>query len=202
MSERKNFGYISNIKTISLVGVVLFHCMLFYADNPFFPESADFASPVVEFLCNIFDASLIASFVFCSGFLYAYSISYKKRTLTESIIERAKRLIIPYYLYGAFWVVPLYTFFNINTFGRPEGAGYLTGYKFMLLGCFADHLWFLWMLFWVSLIFILMKPLLQKKYLPAVFLMTVILSLIDQIFLADVSYFKISQIAPDRKSVV
>ncbi|MEE5993527.1 MAG: acyltransferase [Oscillospiraceae bacterium] len=196
MSERKNFGYISNIKTISLVGVVLFHCMLFYADNPFFPESADFASPVVEFLCNIFDASLIASFVFCSGFLYAYSISYKKRTLTESIIERAKRLIIPYYLYGAFWVVPLYTFFNINTFGRPEGAGYLTGYKFMLLGCFADHLWFLWMLFWVSLIFILMKPLLQKKYLPAVFLMTVILSLIDQIFLADVSYFKISQIAP------
>ncbi len=161
-----------------------------------FSESAEFSSPVVIFLCNMLDASLIANFVFCSGFLYANSISHRKRTLTESILERGKRLIIPYYLYGAFWVVPLYTFFDIHTFGRPEGAGYLTGYQFMLLGCFSDHLWFLWMLFWVALVFILIKPLLQKKYLLIAFLLTVLLAVIDQTLLAGVAYFKISQIAP------
>ena len=162
MTERKRFDYISDLKTICLIGVVLGHCLLFYAGNPFFPETADFISSGAVLTGAFLDAALISSFVFCSGFLFANSISRKNRTVMQSLAERTKRLLIPYYIYGALWIVPLYTFFNIKCFGRPENAGYLEGYKYMLLGCFSDHLWFLWMLFWVSSAFILMKPLLTR----------------------------------------
>ena len=196
MAERKLINYISSVKVVSLIGVILFHCTLFYADNPFFPESAEFSSKGAVVFCELCDAILIASFVLCSGYLFAYSTSRKTRTIPQSLLERVKRLLVPYYIYGAVWVVPLYTFFNIQSFGRPENAGYLTGYKYMLLGCFSDHLWFLWMLFWVAAAFILLRPLMQKKYLPLLFCATTALALIVQFFLADFPYFKLSQIAP------
>ena len=196
MTERKRYDYISDMKTVALLGVVLGHCLLFYAGNPFFPETAGFTSKGAVLIGTFLDAALISSFVFCSGFLFANSISRKKRTILQSLADRAKRLLVPYYLYGALWVVPLYTFFDIKCFGRPENAGYLTGYKYMLLGCFSDHLWFLWMLFWVAAVFILMKPLLTKSLLPLTFAISVGLAVVVQLFLADFPYFKLSQTAP------
>jgi len=195
-NQRKKYYYISDMKTVSLLGVVLGHCLLFYAGNRFFPETADYTSPVAVRIAAFLDAALIAGFVFCSGFLFANSISHKNRTVGQSLMDRVKRLLVPYYIYGAVWVVPLYTFFNIKCFGRPENAGYLTGYKYMLLGCFSDHLWFLWMLFWVSAAFILMKPLLTKKYLPLSFVISLALALIVQFLLVDFPYFKLSQTGP------
>ncbi len=196
MNECRRFDYISDMKTVALLGVVFGHCLLFYVGNPFFPETAGFISKSAMLIITFFDASLISGFVFCSGFLFANSISRKNRTVLQNLANRIKRLLIPYYLYGALWVVPLYTFFNIKCFGRPENANYLTGYKYMLLGCFSDHLWFLWMLFWVASAFILMKPLLTKKLLPLTFVISVGLAFIVQIFLTDFPYFKLSQTAP------
>lgn len=195
-TDSRRFNYISDMKTVALLGVVLGHCMLFFAGNPFFPETAGFTSSWVVWICTFLDASLIAGFVFCSGFLFANSLSRKNRTVLQCLANRTKRFLVPYYLYGALWIVPLYTFFDISCFGRPENAGYLTGYLYMLLGCFSDHLWFLWMIFWVAAAFILMKPLLTKKLLPLTFLLSVALALIVQYFLADFPYFKLSQTAP------
>ena len=67
MPEKKRFDYIATAKTLSLIGVVLFHCSLFYTQNPFFPESAGFSSQPVVVLCVLFDAILIASFVLRSS---------------------------------------------------------------------------------------------------------------------------------------
>ncbi|MBR6336104.1 MAG: acyltransferase [Ruminococcus sp.] len=196
MSERKSFDYISDMKTLALIGVVLGHCLLFYAGNPYFPETADFTSKGAVWITTFTDASLISGFVFCSGFLFANSIKRRDRSIPEFLAGRSKRLIMTYYLYGALWLVPLYTFFNIKCFGRPDNAGYLTGYKYMLLGCFSDHLWFLWLLFWVSVIFILMKKMITKRFLPLLFLISVAAGLAVQLWLADFPYFKLSQTGP------
>ena len=196
MSERKNFDYIADMKTFALIGVILGHCLLFYAGNPYFPETANFTAKGAVWISVFTDATLISSFVFCSGFLFANSIKQRDRSILKFFTGRSKRLLVTYYLYGALWVVPLYTFFNIKCFGRPENAGYLTGYKYMLLGCFSDHLWFLWLLFWVSLLFILIKPLLTKKLLPLTFVIAVAAGLTVQLFLADFPYFKLSQTGP------
>ena len=145
MTKAKRFNYISDTKAVCLLGVILFHCMLFYADNPFFPERADFISKPVVVICSILDSTVVEGFVFCSGFLYVNSAFGKSKTVFQDIYSKVRRLIVPYLLMGTFWLVPLYTFFDITTFGRTKGMGYLEGYKYMLLGVFSDHLWFLFL---------------------------------------------------------
>jgi hypothetical protein len=92
--------------------------------------------------------------------------------------------------------VPLYTFFDISAFGRPDHAGYLEGYKTMLLGQFSDHLWFLWMLFDISVIYALLRKLINQNRLVILGIITLAIALVVSLFLQDFPYFKVSQIAP------
>ena len=178
-----------------MILVMFSHCMLFYGNELMFPEKAEFSSPTVIAICKVMDIILMTSFVFCSGFLYAAGFE-KKRTMSEEIGSRAKRLLIPYYLYGTFIMVPVYTFFDFRCYGRDKGASLAEGYKNMLLGVFSDHLWFLWLLFWVSLFFILIKPLLKGKGLIIAALLTFAFLPVVVFLLKDFPYFKLSQIAP------
>ena len=175
--------------------VMFSHCMLFYGNEMMFPEKAEFSSPTVIAICKVMDIILMASFVFCSGFLYAAGFA-KNRTMTEEIRSRAKRLLIPYYLYGTFMLVPVYTFFDFSCYGRDRGTSLAQGCKNMLLGIFSDHLWFLWLLFWITLFFILIKPLLKGKGLMIAALLTFGFLLVVVFLLKDFPYFKLSQIAP------
>lgn len=197
MAEKPNkISYITDIKTVSILLVFLWHCGLFYEDNPYFAESFGIILPVATFAGNMFNVTLIASFVFCSGFVYARSLTTRQRTIPQSVWERIKRLIIPYYIIGTIWLVPLYTLFDIKAFGRPDGAGLAEGYKCMALGQFSDHLWFLWMLFWVALFFILLSFLIKKHLQAVLFVITVAAAFCVDHYLADFPYFKLSQIAP------
>ena len=197
MAEKSNkINYITDIKTVCILLVFLWHCMLFYEDNPYFTESFGIISPVATFVGNMFNVTLIASFVFCAGFVYARSLEKRQRTIPQSIWERIRRLIIPYYILGIIWLVPLYTFFDIKAFGRPDGAGFAEGYKCMALGQFSDHLWFLWMLFWVALFFILLSPLIKNHMTAVLFVITVAAAFCVDIYLYDFPYYKLSQIAP------
>jgi peptidoglycan/LPS O-acetylase OafA/YrhL len=58
-----------------------------------------------------------------------------------------------------FWMVPLYTLFDIPVYNRPAGFTLAQTYQVALKGLFADHLWFLLVLFWVSIFwFIVIRP--------------------------------------------
>ncbi|MBR6381520.1 MAG: acyltransferase [Lachnospiraceae bacterium] len=192
----KRYTFISEMKTIALVLVVVAHCMLFYGDNPFWPELAGFQSPAVISVYGVIDASVIASFVMCSGFLLADSCARRKKPLWQMALDRTKRLLIPYYLYGALWLVPLYTLFDIKAFGRDKGTGFGQGLLAMVLGQFSDHLWFLWMLVWITLFFVLTRALLDRRRVWLLLVLTLAFALIDQYLLAQFPYFKLSQIAP------
>ncbi len=191
----ERYRYITDIKAVSLLLIVFWHCTLFYEDNPFFPESSGIISPTLTALGYFFDLTLIAAYVFCSGFLFARSLEIHERGIPGSILERIKRLLVPYYLFGTFWLVPLYTLFDIRSFGRPEHAGLWEGFVHMLLGQFSDHLWFLWMLFWVALFFILLSPLLKKGFLPVIGILSVAAAFAVELWLKDFPYFKLSQIS-------
>lgn len=197
MAEQSNkISYITGIKTVCILLVCLWHCVLFYVDEPFFPENFNSPSPGAAFVGNVFDVTLMASFVFCAGFVYARSLECHNRTIPQRIWERIKRLIIPYYIIGALWLVPLYTLFDIKTYGRPDGAGLAEGYVHMALGQFSDHLWFLWMLFWVALFFILSSFLFRKNLKILLLVITIAAAVCVKLFLYDFPYFKLSQIAP------
>ena len=191
----KRYEHISGIKTFCLLIVIISHCMLFYADEAMFALSADFSSPVVKRLCAFLDVTVMAAFVFCSGFLYAAGL-FRGRSGKEEILLRIRRLILPYYIYGSLWLVPLYTLFDIKSYGRPENAGLIKGYAYMAMGIFADHLWFLWMLFWVNLFFILIRQFLEGKKLVVGAALSTVFVCADVYLLKDVSCFKLSQVAP------
>jgi hypothetical protein len=61
-----------------------------------------------------------------------------------------------------FWMVPLYTLFDLPAYNRPEGFTLAQTYRVGLTGLFNDHLWFLLVLFWVSLFWLAWRPLVKR----------------------------------------
>lgn len=194
MGNKSKYEFITDTKTAAVVLVVLLHCMLFYSTEDYYSERASYSSAAVEYLSNILNSSLVSSLVCCSGFLFANSVLAKGRSMGSLLKTRSTRLLLRYYLYGTLWLVPLYTLFDISCWGRDYGASLLESYKAMALGVFSDHLWFLLMLYWVSLVFILLIPLLRKDHIAAVGIITLALSVVIELF-CTFEYFKISQIS-------
>lgn len=194
--EGKRIQFIDEMQLLSLLGVFLWHSGLFFEENPFFPERAAVVSRGATLLGRFFNITLIPVFVVAAGFLYALSIDEKDESVPKLIGGRIRKLILPCYIVGGIWIVPLYTLFDISAFGRPEHAGWAEGYKCMLLGQFSENLWFLWMLFWVALFFILLKPLVKARKLLPLFLISLAAALVTDLFLTEVPYFKISQTGP------
>ncbi len=193
--EYSNYiSYISTSKIISLLCVLIFHCCLFFANNPFWPTRAEKTSTVAYYLCEYMDLTIIATFVMASGYLFSEKLKRKKITIPGEIAAKTKQYIGNYLIYGALWLVPTYTLFDFSCFGRESGTSLLDGYYLMVMGVFSDHLWFLWMLFWIAIFWILCHKLLKGWGLPAAALIGMGYALFAQFVLADAPYFKISQI--------
>lgn len=97
-------------------------------------------------------------FVFISGFLMANSFFGSDRTIFEYVKGRFNRLIIPFYLFGIFWNVPMWTLGGIYL-----NIPLITKIQLILKGMNNGHLWFLAMLFCLTLIFIAIERLILKK---------------------------------------
>ncbi|MBO5576420.1 MAG: acyltransferase [Ruminococcus sp.] len=197
MKSKKYYYYISDMKIVCLMFVIIGHCALFFISKSPYITHQGVSSQAVDKMFDILDMLLMPAFIIGSGFLYANSITNNKNaTMISEIVRRSKSILVPFLLWGVFWTVPMYTIFNIVGYGRPENAGLLEGYKYFFLGCFAEHLWFFLMLFWVTLIFILLKPLLSKKLLPLTLVIVIGLSVAAQYLLDGIEYYKLGQIAP------
>lgn len=190
----KKYNYIDLVKTITMFLVILCHCLLFFSDNPYWVVNADYECDGAKFLCNILNYSVVPVFVFSAGFLFQVSMQHKESSITDAIIKRAKRLLLPYFLYGFLWLVPTYTLFDIPSHGRPEGSSLMAGYKAMFLGMFSDVSWFLLMMFWVSIIWIILKSLLKRNRLVVGSFIAVALYFTTHYLLAGISYYTLSQI--------
>ena len=160
---RPYFPQITLQKTLCLLGVLFTHAVLpFTEDGHFWKLYADERSAAATALASFFGAVLIPSIIFASGFLLAHSLEHRQRTLREHLARRAGRLLRPWLLTALFWLVPLYTLFDLPAYNRPLHAALLEGYSVSLRGLFADHLWFLLVLFWVTLFWLLLLPVVRR----------------------------------------
>jgi peptidoglycan/LPS O-acetylase OafA/YrhL len=153
------------IKTFSLLGVMLLHTVLpFTEPNPdgFWKFYAGRQSGAADFFNFWAGFVLIPSFMLASGYTAALSAGRRRRSAPAYIADRAKRLLVPWFLLMVFWMVPLYTLFDIPAYNRPEGYTLAQTYRAGLEGIFADHLWFLLVLFWVSVFFAALRPLANR----------------------------------------
>ena len=118
----KKYNYIDSAKVIAMFLVILFHGLLFFSDSPYWLMNADYKNKTAIFLCNILNYTVVPLFVFCSGFLLQVSMQNKELRTGTAIKKRIKRLLLPYIIYRALWLVPTYTLFDIPVYGRPKGS--------------------------------------------------------------------------------
>lgn len=182
------------MRLAALFLVFLGHSVLFYVDNIYWPLRAPEQSGFAEWSAIFILYFTIPSFVFISGFLMAKSYENKRQPLLKIISNRFKRLIIPWFFVGVLWLVPICTFLDIPAYQRPAGTSLMGGYQNFLLGLFADHLWFLLALFWVTLSCLLLLPIL-KKHLFTSIIIVLLMALAAQLFLGSVPYYKLSTIS-------
>lgn len=191
---KRKYDYVDLMKTIAMFLVMLFHILLCFSHNPYWFVYADYENEAATFLCNILSCTVVPIFVFCSGFLFQTSLQRKNIKTTTAILNRGKRLLIPYFLYTIIWLVPTYTIFDIPVKGRMQGASLFEGYRSMLLGQFSDVAWFLSMLFWVSLIWTLFRKFLAKERFLMGSITTIILYFLAHNLLSNAAYYSINQL--------
>ena len=190
----KKYNYIDFMKILAMFMVIVAHCTLFFSGNEFWPVKADQESIILSWISKFVVLAVVPIFTFAAGFLLQLSLQKKKSNIGSLIRKKAVRLLIPYFIYGILWLVPTYTFFDIPGFGRDSGASLADGYKAMLLGMFSDVAWFLLMLFWVTLIWILLNRLLSKRNIAFGAIAAVGLYVAAHFFLGQIDYYKLSQI--------
>ena len=192
--QMKKYNYIDFVKTITMFLVIVAHCTLFFSGNEFWFIKAEQESIVLRWISKFVVLSVVPIFTFASGFLLQLSLQKNKGSIVDLIRKKAVHLCIPYFIYGILWLVPTYTFFDIPSFGRDKGASLIDGYKAMALGQFSDVAWFLLMLFWVTLIRILLMELLKKENLIYGAMVSAVLYFVVHFYLGQIDYYKISQI--------
>lgn len=190
----KKYNYIDFLKTMAMFLVIVAHCALFFSGNEFWLIKADQESILLRWISKFVVLSVIPIFTFSAGFLLQLSLQKKKDSIVGLVKKKAVRLLVPYFIYGTLWLVPTYTFFDIPSFGRDKGASLLDGYKAMALGKFSDVAWFLLMMFWVTMIWIMLNGLLKKANLIYGAMVSVVLYFAAHFFLGQIDYYKISQI--------
>ena len=161
------------LRVIAMLFVFLFHCTRFY-DNEGWHVVAPAAQqndilPIIRgFLLWFW---LMEIFFLVSGYVSYYAL--KRRNAGQYLVERAKRLLIPIYTIGMILLIPPQYYFELKTHGLitdsfwqwlPTYYSSLPGTIFSIprlqspLGLvpytFSGHLWFLQILFLVSLIFL------------------------------------------------
>lgn len=165
------YNSITFAKMFSLLfGVILFHCY-----RPFRGVSSHWAVGIeptesfksfIDFIYQYTKLLNTPMLFFASGFLYVMVMATKNRPVLGQLVNRSKRIIIPYFVIGALYIVPAYVFSNVGAAGLPKDTSLLEGYKRFFTLEFCDHLWFLQVMLLITVICLSLNFLFKKKLYP------------------------------------
>ena len=128
------------IKTILMLLVVFYHCILYWGGEWFDKQPAT-TSNVLSILASWLNSFHIYAFVLVSGYIFFYSRYEcgKYGKFTPFVANKAKRLLIPYVFVALVWAIPFQC-----VFFKTDIIEILRRY---VLGTSPSQLWFLLMLF-------------------------------------------------------
>lgn len=145
------------VKIVLMIFVILGHSTALWSSSGWFNqppvENSNFCLWTIRFLGHFH----IYGFVLVSGYIFSY-IRFEKngyKKMVPFILNKSKRLLVPYIFVSIIWVVPWNLLYFDNTVKE-------LCYKF-LLGVSPAQLWFILMLFNVFLIGFFIIPLLYDK---------------------------------------
>lgn len=173
------------IKVVLMLLVLIYHCLALWLKEGWFNQRPVHNSQILSFFGSLLGNLHIYGFVIVSGYIFAYLKfeKYKYKTYKDLIINKAKRLIVPYIFVSIVWNTPFYLLFY-----KPSIINYIQNY---FLGANPNQLWFLLMLFNVFIIaYLLCWKISNNKYTS--FTLLILLFLIGS-FLGKIipDYFQI-----------
>lgn len=147
------------LKIIGILLVVIGHCTSIYTGGWVFTSPVN--SPIYGLIASYVYTFHVPMLVFVSGSIYYYCRINKDKysSLKSLIINKLKRLIVPFLFIGI-----LYSISIKYIIGMIKG-NIINNIKSFILGLNTGHLWYLLMLFDIFIIFYLYeKFILNKKY--------------------------------------
>lgn len=134
---------ISNIRAIAILLVVFGHSIIMY--SPLWGlhiVNADY--PILEYMKHVINLIQMPLFFSLSGYLFYYSMQKKRKAYTF-VIQKVKRLIVPYFIIAILWMIPIKLFAEYQGYQDKNIVNiFVDG---ILLGKDNGHLWFLPALF-------------------------------------------------------
>ena len=134
------------VKTVLMLMVVAYHSMIFWGGDWFSVQPVAIESKLLTNIAFWLNSFHIYGFVFVAGYLFEYLKQEKNRyqEFRPFIVNKSKRLLIPYVFVAFAWVIP--STYVLDKFTLKE-----IFMKYILCTS-PSQLWFLWMLFDVFII--------------------------------------------------
>lgn len=148
------------LKVIGILLVVIGHCTSIYTGGWVYKSSVN--APIYGLIASYVYTFHVPMLVFVSGGVYYYCRKNKEKykSLMGLVVNKFKRLIIPFLAVGLFYSIPIK-----YIIGNIEKGTLLNSIKNFLLGLSTGHLWYLLMLFDIFILFYLYeKFIINKKY--------------------------------------
>ena len=141
MMNDKRLSNCSFIKTVLMILVILYHSCVFWTEN-WWSDLPVFRSVILNYLSLYLNSFHVYAFTLVSGYVFSFKVlNNGYRNFWPFLINKAKRLLIPYLFVMIVWVAP------ISAILFKWNIGYLV--KKYILCVDPSQLWFLWMLFGV-----------------------------------------------------
>lgn len=148
------------VKTILMLLVVLYHGCVYWTGS-WFDRTPLLDSQFLAVFAKWLNSFHVYGFALVSGYLYSFGRNEigKYQNRKRFLIDKAKRLIIPFYFAVIVWVIPIQQLFFHNDIEVII--------KKYLLAENPNQLWFLWMLFIVFVIICYIVEIVDKSYIAA-----------------------------------
>lgn len=135
---------ISNLRIFAIVSVVIGHSIIIYSDKwRLMPTSV--SSPFLDCLKNVINFYQMELYFIISGYLMFGSVCKRVKVL-DFIKKKAYRLLIPYFVIGLFWMIPIKLFLDVPFYHLVPISNILL---YFIIGTSNGHLWFLYTLFFI-----------------------------------------------------
>lgn len=172
--EKLNVLIMLNVITTLLV--ILGHAGCVYAGKwncEVFYKNSNFIRYITEYIYSFH----MPLFVFISGYLYCNGKNNNKyKSLRDICVKKFKRLLIPYFFIGIFFMIPIHMIFNIDNINTSY---IIRIWNEIILAKSPRHLWFLLMLFNLFIIFYIFEKFFYRNTVKINFIIMLAISIVS-----------------------
>lgn len=164
---------LDTIRALAICLVMLGHSIIIY-DPSWAIINTAMAASYFNLLKQGINLVQMPLFFALSGYLFFFTLQ-KKGSLWELMRNKTMRLLLPFFLVGLFFMIPIKAMLAVPGYILPAGGGIECFLYDFLKGYNVGHLWFLPTLFAIMLICFLLLPRFQNIWIDSIVLFLFVL---------------------------